>query len=52
MAMQMEVDSAAYYSSLTPIGGIDAAVLKTIIQEERNHLTTLRNWRQRLGNAG
>jgi rubrerythrin len=52
MAMQMEVDSAAYYSSLTPIGGIDAAVLKTIIQEERSHLTTLRNWRQRLGNAG
>jgi rubrerythrin len=49
MAMRMESDSVAYYSSLTPIVGIDAAILKAVIQEERNHLTTLRDWRQHLG---
>jgi len=52
MAMQMEIDSVAYYSSLPSVGGIDAAVLKAIIQEEKNHLAALRDYRQRLGSAG
>jgi rubrerythrin len=52
MAMQMEIDSVAYYSSLTSVGGIDTAVLKAVIQEEKNHLSTLRQHRQSLGKAG
>ena len=41
MAMQMESDAVAYYSSMNPAVGSDSAVLKTIIQVEKNHLSAL-----------
>lgn len=52
MAIQMEIDSAAYYTNLISAGGIDTAVLKAVIQEEKNHLVTLRQQRQNLGKTG
>jgi rubrerythrin len=55
MAIQMETDSIAFYSSLTPAVTSDVAVLKAIIDEEKKHMTILRGYLDRLGsppNAG
>jgi len=48
MAMQMELDSIAYYSSLISTVGGDAAVLKAVIEEENSHLDLLRDYRKQL----
>jgi rubrerythrin len=48
MAMQMEADAIAYYSSMTTASSEDVTVLKAIINEEKGHLAMLRDWRERL----
>ncbi len=48
MAIQMEADTIAYYSSMTPVFKEDTAVLKAIIAEEKRHLAKLRSWRENL----
>ncbi|MDD5011753.1 MAG: ferritin family protein [Phycisphaerae bacterium] len=48
MAIQMEADSIAYYSDMTPVLKEDVIVLKAIIAEEKRHLAKLRTWRDNL----
>lgn len=46
MAIQMEADSIAYYSSMAGTVGSDAAVLKSIVQEEKKHLERLSEYKR------
>ncbi|MFA5293627.1 MAG: ferritin family protein [Phycisphaerae bacterium] len=48
MAMQMESDSIAYYSSLLSVVGRDGAILKAVIKEEEKHLAILHDYRKRI----
>jgi len=49
MAIQMESDSVAFYSAMTPAVPSDVPVLKAIIEEEKKHLGVLRGYLDRLG---
>ncbi len=49
MAMQMEADSVAFYSNMTPADHSDIPVLKAIIEGEKKHLGILRGYLDRLG---
>ncbi len=44
MAMKMEVDSIAYYKSLLSAVGKDVSILKTVIDEEKKHIVTLKDY--------
>jgi len=48
LAIQMESDSIAYYSSMTPVVRPDAAYLLAIVEEEKKHLAALRELRNHL----
>ncbi|MGD0785739.1 MAG: ferritin family protein [Sedimentisphaerales bacterium] len=49
MAMQMEADSVAFYSNMTPAVKSDIAVLQAIIEEEKKHLGVLHGYLDHLG---
>jgi len=44
MAIKMEVDSIAYYSNLLSAVGKDASILKKVIDEEKKHIVTLKDY--------
>jgi rubrerythrin len=48
MAMKMESDSIAYYSSLISTVGKGVSVLKAVIKEENKHLDSIRVYRKQL----
>ena len=48
MAIQMEADAVAYYSSMTADFRSDADVIKAVIEEEKKHLNILRDYRKQL----
>jgi rubrerythrin len=49
MAIKMETDSIAYYKNLLSAVGKEAAILKKVIDEEKKHINTLRDYLKKIG---